>query len=171
MYSADAANLISVDFRSVRSRLLDFLAKEMLIGHLSRENVIGRKTVELTMRPTVKLGHGLFKNTDDVVIRIRLLWEEILVLHGLIPGLGHTVGVDYFYLSDDSSDHNVFSFEEYGNLCPVLIGKFSAEIHRNPSRNDISDAKLRRFTEDPARTGVCFAWKSLLECFVNHRIL
>lgn len=53
--SADTADLISVDFRSVRSRLLNFFAKEMLIGHLSRENVIRRKTVELTMRPNVTL--------------------------------------------------------------------------------------------------------------------
>ncbi len=53
--SADTADLISVDFGSVRSRLLDFFAKEMLIGHLSRENIIGRKTAELTVRPTVKL--------------------------------------------------------------------------------------------------------------------
>lgn len=52
--SADTADLISVDFRSVRSRLLDFLAEEPLIGYLSRENVIGRKSVELTVKPTVK---------------------------------------------------------------------------------------------------------------------
>ena len=53
--SADTADLISVDFRSVRSCLLDSFAKEMPVGHLSRENVIGRRTVELAMRSTVKL--------------------------------------------------------------------------------------------------------------------
>ena len=53
--SADTADLISVDFRSVRSRLLDFLTEEPFIGHLSRENIIGRMAVEMTMRPTVKL--------------------------------------------------------------------------------------------------------------------
>lgn len=53
--SADVADLISVDFQSVRSRLLDFLTEEPFIGHLSRENIIGRKAVELTVRPTVKL--------------------------------------------------------------------------------------------------------------------
>jgi hypothetical protein len=53
--SADVADLISVDFQSVRSRLLDFLTEAPFIGHLSRENIIGRKAVELTVRPTVKL--------------------------------------------------------------------------------------------------------------------
>ncbi len=55
------------------------------------------------MRPTVKLRRSLFKNTDHVVIRIRLLWKEILVFHGLVPGLGDTVGNDHFDLADDSS--------------------------------------------------------------------
>jgi hypothetical protein len=53
--SANTTDLISVDFRSVRSRLLDFLTEEPFIGHLSRENVIGKKTVELAVKPTVKL--------------------------------------------------------------------------------------------------------------------
>lgn len=53
--SADTADLNSIDFRSVCSRLLDFLTEDPFIGHLSRENVIGGKTVELTVRPTVKL--------------------------------------------------------------------------------------------------------------------
>lgn len=101
--SADTADLISVDSRSVRSRLLDFLTEEPFIGHLSRQNVIGGKTVELTVRPTVKLRHGLFENSDDVVIRIRLLWKEILVLHGLVSGLRSTVGKDHFDFSDSSS--------------------------------------------------------------------
>lgn len=34
-FSADTPDLISVDFRSVRARLLDFLSKEPHIGHLS----------------------------------------------------------------------------------------------------------------------------------------
>jgi hypothetical protein len=59
--SADTADLISVDFRSVRSRILDFLTEEPFIGHLSRENVIGRKAVELSVRPTVKFGSRYWK--------------------------------------------------------------------------------------------------------------
>ncbi|EHQ05191.1 hypothetical protein [Leptonema illini] len=70
MLSADTAELISVDFRSVRSRLLDFFTEEPFIGHLSRQNVIGGKTVELTVRPTVKFRRSLFENSDHVVIRI-----------------------------------------------------------------------------------------------------
>ncbi len=53
--SEEVADLNSIDFGSVLSRLLDFLTEEPFIGHLSRENIIGRKAVELTVRPTVKL--------------------------------------------------------------------------------------------------------------------
>lgn len=54
------------------------------------------------MRPTVKLRHGLFDNSDDVAIRIWLLWKELLIFHGLDPGLGHAVGKERFELTDDS---------------------------------------------------------------------
>ncbi len=126
--SADAADLISVDFRSIRPRLLDFFTEEPFIGHLSRENVIGRKTVELTVRPTVKFGHGLFENSDNVVIRIRLLWKEILVLHGLVPGLGHAIRAVDLDLCDDSSDAHIVSFKEDGNLALILRSIIAHEI-------------------------------------------
>ena len=85
--SADAAELISVDFRSIGSCLLDFFSKKMFIGHLSGKNIIGRQTVKLSVRPTVKFGHGLLENSGNVIIRVRLLWKEILVFHGLVSAL------------------------------------------------------------------------------------
>jgi hypothetical protein len=41
-------------------------------------------------------------NTDNIGISVRLLWKEILIFHGLDPGLGHAVGKERFDLTDDS---------------------------------------------------------------------
>lgn len=51
----ESTDMTSIDFRSIPSCSLNLLAKEMLLGHLSCENVVGRKTVELSVRATVKL--------------------------------------------------------------------------------------------------------------------
>jgi hypothetical protein len=118
--SAEAAELISVDFRSVGSCLFDFLFKGIPVWDFSGKDIVGIESVELPMGPAIKLDHCLFENLHDIIIRIRLLREEVFVFHGLVARFGHAVGEEYFNLRDDSSDENVLSLEKDGDVAFIL---------------------------------------------------
>ncbi len=49
-----------------------------------------------------------------MTIKIRFLWEEILVFHGLVSGLGHVIREDRFDLCDNS-----FSVRHDSLITPV----------------------------------------------------